>query len=147
MMEFNSKSDFKKVIELEDHYKLQYKVKFGKVPGTTFADRTQMGELLKHRSEDEVKMLIDHYLKMTDSFFKKNRHSLEIFFRNFNKVVMDVDSVKKARAPRELKLISTLGFCKNVKCRNRFEVTVSPSFEGLDSQYCITCSNNNSSCY
>lgn len=133
------KVEFRQVKELEDHYKLQYKVKFGKDPGTTIADRHQLSELLKTRSDTEVKMLIDHYLKMTDSFFKKNYHSLEIFLRNFNKVLMDVDAVKKKRATTSLKMVTTLGMCKNLKCKNRFMVTVPTTFEGLDSQWCGEC--------
>lgn len=138
-IEDQPKSEFKRIVELENFYKMQFKVKTGKVPGTTFADRHRLGELLKARSEEEIKMLIDHFLKMNDQWFKKLGYSLDCFFLNFNKVMLDVDKVKKTKGPQPMRMIQVMGYCRNIKCTNRFQVTVPMSLEGLDEKLCPTC--------
>lgn len=139
------KSQFQQIKELEDYYKLQFKttVGKGKLPGTTFADRHRLGELLKTRPEEEVKMLINHFLKMNDSWFKKLGYSLDSFFQGFNKILFDIDKSKKLQAPRaNPQQIKTLGWCRNVKCGNRFFLIAKQDFSNLDTELCGECHEN-----
>ncbi len=88
-------------------------------------------------------MLIHHFLKMNDPWFKKLGYSLDSFFQGFNKVVLDIDKTKKLQAPRvNTQQIKTLGWCKNPKCKNRFEIIAKPNFENLDTEYCEECENH-----
>lgn len=134
------KIEFKMVKELEDFFKLQYKLKFGKIPGTTFADRHRLGELLKNRSDAEVKTMISHFIKMNDPGFKKLGYSLDTFFQAFNKILSDLENKQiKKIVPKQMPLIQTLGFCRDLKCTTRFLVTVPMNLEGLDQKLCPTC--------
>lgn len=131
--------EFKQIHDIENFYKTQFKMRFGKVPRTTHSDRNQLEQLLQQYGEKESAMLIETFFKMNDPFFKKVGYTLEYFFKNINKVIIEAKTVKAPRETKSKQLMQTLGFCKNIHCKNRPLITVTASFDNLDSQLCGEC--------
>lgn len=131
---------FKTVIDVENYFKHKYKIKFKRAPYTSIADRNNINVALKGgRTYAQITMLIDHYFKMTNSWFKSHHYSLDTFLLCISRVADDMALGNEKNVVQSPKLITVQGFCRNVKCSNRFEVVVPPSLEGLDNKYCSEC--------
>lgn len=135
--------EYREIHDLENFYKTQFKARIGKIPGTTHKDRNALGQLLQERGQKESAMLIETFFKMNKPFFKTCGYTLECFFKNINEVIVESQKVTAPRAPRQKQFIQVSGYCRNVKCTNRFPVTVPTSLEGLDQELCPECSSSN----
>lgn len=141
------KLEFRQIHDIENFYKTQFKMRFGKIPRTTHSDRVQLEQLLHQYGKKESAMLIETFFKMNDPFFKRVGYSLEYFFKNINKVIVETKKVDKPKESKAQGLyIEMLLSCLNSKCSNKVKVLcgLATDFSDMSKhhKYCGECEND-----
>lgn len=136
LLEVRHQKDSDSIIEVYvEAYEKRYRVK--PILAQNGVDRTVLSDLLRTLGLARLRAIIQHYLRMDNTWFVTKAHDLDTLKKNLNVVNSDL-GIKQSKAPATTGLhIVTNLYCDN--CQARYVATVAMNHNFDLRNLCKTC--------